>query len=324
MPALKVVSKKVFIDFGIKKAHAILVGRSNRVRRVDSLSGLRHVRCNVYIEAGCPRRLLRAILPSNRVFQIDGMSVKKAREAAGMAKTDANDVVVIRQIAQLRPRMFRRLVDEELPELEDRMSYSYYLKLTSLIVALKNRLRSFEADSGTVPAGIIGLIETLETEKRKAAEFFSKFGQFLPKLGIRGLGPRYLGGILVAAPPPRFRSLSAYLSYCGLKGSSVISGRYNRHVRGLYHQIASSVVMHKDPTFYRLYLRVKMDLGNRFPEYRKSRIEGMARNRLATFLAKEAYRHFKNSRGPPAIRVASAESGNRRLRKVPQNAPDRS
>ncbi len=47
--------------------------------------------------------------------------------------------------------------------------------------------------------------------------------------------------------------------------------------------------MHRDPGFYPPYSEVKRNLRNRFPDYRKSNIDGMARNRLATLLAKHMY-----------------------------------
>jgi hypothetical protein len=50
--------------------------------------------------------------------------------------------------------------------------------------------------------------------------------------------------------------------------------------------------MHKDGEFYPLYLKVKQDLRQRFPAHSKARLEGMAKNRLATFLAKRVYRSF--------------------------------
>lgn len=94
---------------------------------------------------------------------------------------------------------------------------------------------------------------------------------------------------MVKAHPKRFRSLSAYLAYCGLKAHSANSGRFSHHVRGLYHQLVTSVIMHKDHRFYPLYLKTKADLRDRFPEYPKYKIKGMVKNRVATFIAKAIY-----------------------------------
>lgn len=47
--------------------------------------------------------------------------------------------------------------------------------------------------------------------------------------------------------------------------------------------------MHKDDHFYPLYLKIKADLRDRFPEYPKYKIEGIVKNRVATFIAKAIY-----------------------------------
>jgi hypothetical protein len=288
------MSNRVFIDFGIRKPHAVLSGRGGRVRFVDDFQRLHLVNCQIYLEEGCPGHLLQSLLGQNEVFLVDGRAVKAARDSIGLSKTDSNDVLALRELVRQQPLLPRRLTQQEIEEVETRQKYSYYCKIASLIASLKNRQRSLSVEFGESLPHLDAILVELEREKRKAARCFMQFAPVARRLQIRGVGPRYLGGILVKAHPDRFRSLSSYLYYCGLKGSAIESKRYSRHVRSLYHQLAASVVMQKDVRFYRLYRKVKRDLAERFPDAGKSRIEGKAKNRLATFLAKEIYARLRS------------------------------
>ncbi len=304
------MSRDVFVDFGVRKAHAVLIGRSRQVVFVHNLSELQLHGCRIYLERGCPKHRLYGVSGTNRIFLIDGHTVKTYRDGVGLSKTDSNDVFIIRELATKQPSAFRELSRPEREELVDLMAYAYYCKLTSLIASLKNRQRAFVAEFGENLPQLDSTVLELEKQKKHASGFFAKFADRAERLGIRGLGPRYLAGIWIRAHPTRFRSLSAYLSYCGLKGWSVKSGRYSRHVRGLFHQFATSVVMQKDPEFYGLYRRVKRDLALRFPGYPRSRIEGMTKNRLATFLAKRIYAALRSD-GVLPPRVQATEDSRR-------------
>ena len=111
---------------------------------------------------------------------------------------------------------------------------------------------------------------------------------------IKGLGLRLLAGLLACAHPKRFPTLSRYLAYCGYKQSSWRKGsnNYSRVAKTLGWQITKSLIMHTDPKFYPLYLKIKEDLRNKYPDYTKGKIDGMAKNRISTFLLKEMYSRF--------------------------------
>jgi hypothetical protein len=110
---------------------------------------------------------------------------------------------------------------------------------------------------------------------------------------IKGFHARYLAGILAYAHPNRFPSLRKFLVYCGYKQSAKITGRYNRKVCSLVNQLAKSVIICKDEKYYPLYLKIKQDLVNRYPNYSKKKIDAMAKNRVGTFLLKEIYNLFR-------------------------------
>ncbi len=287
------VAEDIFVDFGVRKPHMILSGKSDEVKCLGDLRELHLENCRLYVEDGFPRNELYGLMANNSIFSADGSLVKKLREAQAVPKSDRNDVFLIRQLAKERPDCFREMTKEEKQELDERMVYSYYCKLTSLISSLKNKQRSLSKEFGKGLPQVGLMLQELENEKKQVLRYFSKFNEKRKIVGIRGLGVRYLAGILIRANPHKFRSLSAYLRYCGYKGSVEETGRYSRHARSLYHQLCSEVIMHKDNEFYPLYLKLKADVKERFPDYPKGKIDGMARNRLSTFLAKRIYFYFR-------------------------------
>jgi len=292
--------KDIFLDFGIRKPHTVLVGRSNRPRFVHDLRtlGLRH--CRIYIEEGCPRNELYGILGENRILTVDGKVVKALRTSSGKPKSDVNDAFLLRRLATESPEAFREMTALEAEELADEMVYSYYRRVTAVMASLKNHNWSFQRQFGEPSAQVGAAIRALRREKRRVERYFRPMQPQVRAIGIRGLGVITFAAVRVKANPKRFRSLSAYLRYCGLRGEARASGRYNRYVRGLYHQFACDVIMHRDPWFYPLYAEIKAKLRARLPAKPRYATDGMAKNRLATLLAKRLYQ---------ALRTAESESG---------------
>ena len=213
-------SEDLFVDFGFRKPHILLIGGSDAVRQVRDLRDIHPTDCRIFIEDGHPRHEIRTLAHGNQVFSIDGKIVHTVREARSLPKSDENDVFVIRDLARTAESLFRRVAPEASEHSLERIAYAYYCHLTDLIVSLKNRRRSFERDCGSSPAQVDEALSNLEKEKELSLTAFRKYSCAARKIGVKGLGVRYLAGILIMAHPARFRSLSAYLAYCGYKGSS--------------------------------------------------------------------------------------------------------
>ncbi len=304
MAKARLKCRDVYIDFAIRKPHTILIGSARKPTLLDDLGKLGLEHCRIFIEEGCPGQKLYQLMQNNRIFAISGKFVKTFRERDGLIKSDLNDAYAIRALARHDPDSFREMTSREKEELTDQMMYAYYCRVTSLIVCLKTYQWWFAGEFGRELPELEATLKNLEREKERTLTYFGKFKEGVRKSEIKGLCIRYLGGILIKAHPSRFRSLSAYLGYCGLKRSARESGRYSRHVLSLYHQLSSSTIMHKDGTFYPLYLKVKTDLRSRFPNYPKHKIDGMAKNRVSTFLAKRIYASFKPDKTHPLVPVA--------------------
>jgi hypothetical protein len=157
----------------------------------------------------------------------------------------------------------------------------------------KNWLRAYERSFGLNPIGELKQIDKKKQNVIKDIKSILK-DEVKKVKHIKGLGPRYLAGILAYAHPNRFPSLRKFLVYCGYKQSAKVTGRYNRKVCGLVNQIVRSIIIKKDKRYYSLYIKIKDELARDHPDYPKGKIDGMARNRVGTFLLKEIYNIFRN------------------------------
>jgi len=165
-----------------------------------------------------------------------------------------------------------------------------YDKLVRLSVMLKNWRTSYEKEFGCNPIDM-GLEQILKKKKELLKDAKVLIKNDLKKVKhIKGLGTRYLAGLLAYAHPKRFRNLHRFLLYCGYKGSF---SRYSRKVKSIVHQIVVHLIMCKNEHYYPVYLKLKKDLNERFPTYGKGKIDGMAKNRMGTLLLKEIYQIFR-------------------------------
>jgi len=193
-------------------------------------------------------------------------------------------------IIELIPRRKHQAIHGNVPiSNELNLKMRQYDKLVKLSVMLQNWRTSYEREFGQNPIHV-GLEQIDNKKKEMLANIEKIIKNDLKKIKhIKGLGIRYLAGLLAYAHPERFRTLHKFLLYCGYKGSFP---RYNRKVKSIVNRIAIHLIMCKDKHYYPLYLKIKKDLKKRFPTYKKGKIDGMAKNRLGTFLLKEVYRLF--------------------------------
>lgn len=169
-----------------------------------------------------------------------------------------------------------------------------YDMIVKLSVMVKNWLQAYKRTFGLNPISL----ELKRIQKKKETILKDVKGMLKEELRkvehIKGLGARYLAGILAYAHPNRFSSLRKFLAYCGYKESAKVTGRYNRKVCSMVNRVVRELIIHKDENYYPLYLKIKKDLAERHPNYSKRKIDAMARNRVGTFLLKELYILFKD------------------------------
>lgn len=171
-----------------------------------------------------------------------------------------------------------------------------YDAITKLVASMKNWVKAHEKDFGERPD--IGLEHAKELKKQLMKEIKEMIKEDLKKVEhIKGLGVRYLAGILAYAHPNRFPSLRKFLFYCGFKQSSRILKKYNHRIPSLVHRIVVKLIMNKDSKYYPLYKQIKKQLAKKNPDYTKAKINGVCMNRVGTLLLKELYGLFNRKVG---------------------------
>lgn len=164
-----------------------------------------------------------------------------------------------------------------------------YDKLTKLLIMNKNWEKAFRKEFGDT---LVVNLEQIQQERKKILRMVKQFlKEDLKKVShIKGLGGCYLASILAYAHPKRFSSLRKFLCYCGYKEHSFKhTKKYSRKVHSIGFMIAKSVIMKKDPKYYKIYLEIKESLREKHKNKPKIATERMARNRLVTLVFKEIY-----------------------------------
>lgn len=165
-----------------------------------------------------------------------------------------------------------------------------YDKLVNLCRMIKNWTKAYKREFGEEPIDV-GLAELERKKKEILKEVKLLIDDDLAKVQhIKGLGVRYLAGLLAYAHPNRFPNVGRYLYYCGYTNASKITKRYSRKTSSLVHQVAVELIRGKDPKYYPLYLKIKEEQPKDFPKIKKHRI---AINKMATIFLKEFYYLFR-------------------------------
>jgi hypothetical protein len=165
-----------------------------------------------------------------------------------------------------------------------------YDALVKFSVMVKNWTNSYRREFNEEPIDV-GL-EQLEKKKRELLEEIKAMirVELMKVKHIKGLGPRFLAGLLAYAHPCRFPNVGRFLYYCGYTKASKITNRYNRKVAGLVYQITKSLIRHKNEKYYELYIKIKSEQPSSFLPIKKHRI---AMNRVGTLFLKDFYHIFK-------------------------------
>lgn len=167
-----------------------------------------------------------------------------------------------------------------------------YDKIVKLSVMVQNWQTAFSKEFGKEK--IFVDLSFVNKEKQRVLKEASKyFTKELSIIKIKGVGIRFLAGILAYAHPQRFSSKKKFLHYCGYTNSSHITNKYSRKVHSLGYLIARRVIMAKDGKYYPLYQKIKTKLSLKNPTYSKGKIDGMARNRVGTAIFSEIYHKLK-------------------------------
>ena len=255
---------------------------------------------NVYLESGVPKRYIRQMLEhSGRIFLVDNKKVKEFRDNANLKKSDYADTIALKQYIDNSGKKFREITLKNFDLLELKSLYYLYEKQTQHVTRLKNQQSAYVNEYGEESADInqaIKVNERLKKNYHKPLAKYFKHEIFLFK-DIKGLGERYVFGVMLTANPLDFESKQRYLMYCGFKNKDQIGNKYNRSSKSIFYQISKEVIMKKDKKYYPFYLEIKSAIVQKHnPEWTKGHIDNAARNRIATLIAKKFYRRIRNEK----------------------------
>lgn len=295
------MQKNKYIDWAKKKEWVMIEGDSlpqpypfeelvERITKNDK----------VYLESGVPKRFIREMLEhSGRIFLVDNKVVKELRDKSNLKKSDYADTIALKQYIDTDGKKFREITSENFDLLELKSIYYLYEKQTQHVARLKNQQSAYVDEYGEESVDINEVLKINEKIKKKYLSLLAKFFKHEISLfkDIKGLGKRYVFGLMLTANPLDFKTISRYLSYCGLVNKEHTKNRYNRSALSLFYQITKELVQHKDKKYYPFYLEIKTALAEKHnPEWTKGHIDNAARNRIATFVAKEFYRRIRNGK----------------------------
>lgn len=165
-----------------------------------------------------------------------------------------------------------------------------YDKMVKLSVMIKNWMKAYKREFDEEPIDV-GLKQIQKKKSEVMKEVKPMIKEQLKKVEhIKGLGPRYLAGLLAFAHPKRFPNIGRYLYYCGYTKASKITKKYSRKVSSLVYQIVRSLIRRKDEKYYSLYLKIKEEQLEKYSPIQRHRI---AINRVGTTFLKEFYQLFR-------------------------------
>jgi hypothetical protein len=289
--------QNIFIDWGVTKLHTVLIGQQTDSKKLSTIDFDSLKPFNAFLEAGCPSNLLYCLIDDGcEVYLCDQNLIHSLR--GSHEKSDETDVHYIRELYLRDQTLFRKIALPQRKDIQIRYIMGQYLHYMKEHASFRRRQQAYEKEFGKSET----YSEILVTLKKNKVEALKKLepllSEELSKIGdIKGIGLRYLAGLLATAHPKKFPTRSKYLSYCGYKNSSWNrgSGKYNRVAKCLAWQMSKSIILHKDPKFYTLYLKFKDDLRVKYPDYSKAKINGMAINRTSTFILKELYLRYSKT-----------------------------
>ena len=193
-------------------------------------------------------------------------------------------------IVELIPHRKHQKIHGNVPIINDlTLKMRQYDKLVKLSVMVKNWMKAYRREFDEEPIDV-GLEQIRKKKQEIMKEVKVMIKDELKKVKhIKGLGPRYLAGLLAYAHPKRFQNIGRYLYYCGYTKASKLTKKYSRKVSGLVYQIVESLIRQKDERYYPLYVKIKSEQLSDFPKAKRHRI---AMNRVGTLFLKEFYKIF--------------------------------
>jgi hypothetical protein len=163
-----------------------------------------------------------------------------------------------------------------------------YIMLTKMIQITKTWCIAYRKDfAENIPIDVSAISRAKRQKRQQIARMIASEREKIPS--SKDLRDMLLAKVLAFAHPTRFSTCRRFLHYCGFTQSAKLSKKYRRDVHSTGYQMAISVVMTKNLKYYPLYKTIKQQLLLKHPHYSKSKVDGMAKTRIATLIFKDIY-----------------------------------
>lgn len=303
---------KVFVDWARKKEkEKLFVEKEGKLSEATfNKIGDIPINSDVYIERGCPHYVLWGLIDNQcEIWQIDGKCVKRYRDKHNLSKDHITDAKIIYKLHK-NGVDFNKLEKPTEDEIEYKKYVKKYQRLTKILTSIKNQQGAYELEFNDAEF-LNNFIEKIDKKRDecigKARNFVSDEIKEVSK--IKGIGKRSVIKFLAEAHPKNFPTLSKYLIYCGRKRVSKKSGKYNHQASAYLYQMTMFLIMQKNDRYYPFYKEVKEQIREDHPDYEKGKIDGMARNRVGTFLLKEIYYRVRDEKPPKKVNLITKVKG---------------
>lgn len=286
---------KVFVDWGITKPHRVIKEDSNKIEKITTNNLNLSQEAEIYLEAGCPKHMLYQLIEDgHRIFLCPSEAIKIIRDELGLKKSDKLDVNLVCKLHRREPGAFSELEKPDKDDIKFKFLMGKYRQITKDLVSLKNRRKAVEREYGSfgVYEEIVTLLEKEKKDLLRKAEPLMSYE--LSRVRIKGIGQALMARLLSEAHPKNFSTLSKYLIYCGYKGITKVTRRYNREAKSIGYLMCEGTMRAKNPKFYPLYLKIKENLKGKYPDYPRYRINNMTKNRVATLILKDIWQELRN------------------------------
>ena len=253
----------------------------------------------ILCEAGIPRKLLD--LSKHRVLIVDSRIVKQKRQELGLSKSDENDAKVIYLLYQEQSHLFKELTERDWRIEQLRRKLKVVEKIQKIRKMLQQTIRSLQREYGLTEDELM-ILRALEKrfidlEKVEYDDLFELAKRYFPNeiqqlTQIPGISKRVAPKLLCLLWDKKFPSFDHLKSYAGLspdKGRERYKNHwYSRELRTVMYQVVTTLIMKKNPSYYKRYLLYKerkLKEGFTF-----GHVESMARRWLAKKVLKEVWK----------------------------------
>lgn len=318
------------IDWAYKKELVLYDGE--KITRTDHKGLGKYLNQEAVIEAGAPINLCWNIFRKTKLYYVLPTKTKEYREEHGIEKSDEADARVIWELAQDKSNLIEASINQRQMRLA--MLYHMYLTYQKAQYGLENQIRAAKQYYGPYAEQLFGMELALDQLAPKHNGLLKEIELAAPKVPVRlakmkGFGPRIWAGIVCIADPRQFTSINAYLKFCGFIDREKLENRFNRDAKLVYWLLTDQIVKQRGQPYRDLYDRIKQEQGELHPDWLnksgykegKGRIDNIARNRVATMLAKEVYRLVRDS--PLLVQKEPEYETIAQPRKVPRFWPQR-